>query len=248
MTGARALFAFNGLLILTLMYFYIKKKTNSYNAILAVLVLASSHLFLERAFRVRSDLLLSSLSLICLLLTINRKKTKEPVIFYILPPLLCALLLISFKGVYWLLFTICLILYDFKGPWPSLKTIDKISASILIFFWILSLLLKDFLFLEAIHQSFQFYFTNIKATWSLISQKGWILNFSKYSHITLFIERNLFLVFLIAVKFLFIICPTMIFKTRKWNLSDLYYFLLLAVLLFHPQQKFFFICALLPFF
>ena len=63
MTGARFLFALNGLLILTLMYFYIQKKTDRYNAILAVLVLASANIFLDRGFRVRSDLLSSVLSL-----------------------------------------------------------------------------------------------------------------------------------------------------------------------------------------
>ena len=116
MTGARLLFAFNGLLMMVFMYIYIQKKTKSDNAILAVLVLASSYLFLDRGFRIRSDLLLSSLSLGLLCLIPQQEKGQKSSLFYILGPFLCSLFLISPKGIYWFLFVSCLIFSRSKNP------------------------------------------------------------------------------------------------------------------------------------
>ena len=124
----------------------------------------------------------------------------------------------------------------------------RISLFSLFSFLILSFLFKDPFFLKAIQNSFEFYLLNLKNTWSFIAQKGWILNLYKYSHIGFFIEQNPLLVFLISLNFLFIIGSTVIWKKRRWNLSDLSFFLLLLILFFHPEQKLFFICALLPFF
>ena len=247
MTGARFLFALNGLLILSLMYLYIKKKTNRYNAILAVLILASANIFLDRGFRVRSDLLSSSLSLITLLLTLNIKEWKGYLKFYILIPLLFCLLLISPKGIYWFCFTLCLMLYDLKNKTPSRWIIVKIVFAVYMVFYFLSFLFKDPFFLKTIYQSAKFYLSNISMTWQFIFEKGWIKNLSDFSHISLFIERNLLLFMLIFVKFLFVIYSIVITNKRKWDLSDLYFLFLLIVLLFHPQQKLFFLCAVMPF-
>ncbi|MCZ0931623.1 MAG: glycosyltransferase family 39 protein, partial [Oligoflexia bacterium] len=114
MTGARFLFALNGLAILALFYFYVKNKTSRYNAILAVLFLASLNIFLDRAFRVRSDLLSTCFSLICLLVNLNIKEQKDDWKFYIIAFLLTAILLISPKGIYWLVFTSILLWHDMK--------------------------------------------------------------------------------------------------------------------------------------
>ena len=76
MTGARFLFALNGLGILTFMYLYIKNKTDKYNAMLAVLLFASTSIFLDRGFRIRSDFLSTSFSLIALLMALSIKTKK----------------------------------------------------------------------------------------------------------------------------------------------------------------------------
>ena len=247
-TGARFLFALNGLLVLVLMYLYIKKKTSKYNAILAVLVLASANIFLDRGFRIRSDLLSSSFSLISLLITLNIKEKKDNWKFYIVIPLLFSLFLISPKGIYWFCFSLCLILYNLKHNKPSLWLTVKTVFAVYIVFYFLSFLLKDPLFFKAIYESTRFYLSNIKETLSFISEQGLIQNLSNFSHINFFIKRNLFLVMLIFVKALFIIYSIAITKKRKWDLSDFYFVLLLIILLFHPQQKLFFLSAILPFF
>lgn len=247
MTGARFLFALNSLLILALMYLYIRKKTNRYNAVLAVLILASANIFLDRGFRIRSDLLSSSVSLIALLITLNIKGRRDYWKFYVLVPLLFSLLLVSPKGIYWIFFTLCLILYDLKNKIPSPWLVVKAVSAVFVTFCFLSFLFKDPFFLKAIEQSTKFYFSNIGMTWQFIFEKGWINNLSDFSHISLFIGRNLFLVFLIFLKIAFVVYSVFIAKKRKWDLSDLYFLLVLIILLFHPQQKMFFVCAVIPF-
>ena len=247
MTGARFLFALNGLLILALMYFYIKKKTNKYNAILAVLVLASANIFLDRGFRVRSDLLCSSFSLITLLLTLSIKSKKDYRRFYIVFPLLFSLLLISPKGIYWSLFVLCLMLHDLKHRVPSRWFIIKTVFAVYMIFYCLSFIFKDPFFIKSIYQSAKFYFSDFNEVFGVIVEHGWIKSLSYLSHTIQFIERNLFLIFLICVKFFFIVDSIFISKKRKWDLTDGYFVLLLMVLLFHPQQKLFFLCAVMPF-
>ena len=247
MAGARFLFALNGLLILALMYFYIKKKTNKYNAILAVLVLASANVFLDRGFRVRSDLLCSSFSLITLLLTLNIKSKKDYWRFYITFLLLFSLLLISPKGIYWFLFTLCLMLYNLKHRMPSRWLIVKTVFAVSIIFYCLSFMFRDPFFIKSIYQSAKFYLSDLNEIYGFIVEHGWVKTLSYLSHIIHFIERNLFLTFLICVKGFFISYSIFISKKRQWDLSDVYFALLLLVLLFHPQQKLFFLCAVMPF-
>ncbi len=248
MTGARFLFALNGLLILALMYFYIKKKTDKYNAILAVLMLASASIFLDRGFRIRSDLLSSSLSLTILWLTSNINQNKGNTKFYILIPLLFSLLLISPKAIYWFFFTASLMFYDLKNKIPPFGLVVKTAFAVCIAFGCLSFVFKDPFFLKSISKSINFYMLNMNFTWKFILEKGLIKNLTDFSHISLFIERNMILILLISTKFVFIIHSVFIAKKRKWDFSDLYFCLLLFFLLFHPQQKLFFLCALMPFF
>ena len=248
MTGARFLFALNGLLILALMYFYINKKTNRYNAVLAVLVLASANIFLDRGFRVRSDLLVSALSLVILLLTLNIKSHTDYLKFYTVIPLLFSLFIISPKGIYWFFFTLCLMLYDLKGKIPSRWLIIKAVSAICIVFSLLSFIFRDPFFFKTVYQSASLYLLDFSTTWQFIFEENLINNWTELSHISLFVERNLILVLLISVKFLFVIYSIVVIRKRKWNLSDLYFCFLLLVLLFHPQQKLFFLCAITPFF
>ena len=247
MTGARLLFALNGLGILALMYLYIKKKTNKYNAVLAVLLLASSNIFLDRGFRVRSDFLSTSFSLIALLLTLNIQNQKDHWRFYFVIPFLLSTLLISPKGIYWLFFTVCLILYDLKNKTPSRWLIIKTVFAVYLVFYFLSFLFKDPFFIKSIYQSAKFYLSDISRAFQFTSEHSWIKNLSDFSHFAIFAKRNLILMILILTKLLFVIYSTVIAKKRKWDLSDLYFFLLLTVLLFHPQQKLFFLCAIMPF-
>ena len=63
MTLARFLFFLNGIGIVFLTWLIVRKQSNVFSAALAVLILVSSPIFLERGFRVRSDLLVTTLSL-----------------------------------------------------------------------------------------------------------------------------------------------------------------------------------------
>ena len=247
MTSARTLFAFNGLAILALMYFYIKNKTSRYNAILAVLFLAGMNIFLDRAFRVRSDLLTASFSLICLLVNLNIKEQRENWKFYIVLPLLAILLLISPKGIYFICFSSILLWQDLKIKFQA-KLVLKIFFFICFAFYLLSLLFKDPFFITAIYESAGFYLFNLSETYHFILKHSWLKNLTELSHIGLFLARNPFLVLIISLKLLFIIYSLFLSKNRKKDLSDLYFLILCFVVLFHPQQKLFFLSALSPFF
>ena len=246
MTTARFLFAFNGLAILALMYFYIKQKTNRYNALLAVLFLAGMNIFLDRGFRVRSDLLSTSLSLGCLLINLNIKKQKDWR-FYLIIPLLSLILITSLKGIYWLCFTSILIWYDIKIK-PNTKLAIKITSLTCFSLYFLSFIFKDPFFIKTIYESAKFYIFNLSEIYHFALKYNWLTSVDKLSHISLFISRNLFLVLIIIIKFLFIIYSLFISKNRKKDLSDLYFLILLLVAFFHPQQKLFFLSALSPFF
>lgn len=247
MTSSRILFAFNGLAILTLTYFYIKNKTTPYNAVLAVLFLASLNIFLDRGFRVRSDLLSTSLSLICLLINLSIKEQKEAWKFYIIIPLLAVILLISPKGIYWLAFNAVLLWRDMKIK-PKAHLGVKTAVFICLSFYLISFIFKDPFFITALNQSFEYYLFNLSETYDFIMKYGLQANLHKLSHISLFIDRNLFLALIISLKFLFIIYSVLLSKSRKKDLSDLYFLILCFITLFHPQQKLFFLAALSPFF
>ena len=249
MTMARFLFALNGLAILALLYFYIKQKTSKYNAILAVLILASSNIFLDRGFRIRSDLLCASLSLFTLLWLLNVKRYKEDLKFYLTIPLLFSLLLITPKGVYWIFITLCLIFCDLnRNQIPSLKHPAIVIVSTGISFIGISVMFGDPLFLQTLKSSTQFFLLNIQETWQFIFENGWLQSLTDISHVGSFLERNLLLVLLIVAKCAFVVYATMVAKKRPWDLSDLYFGLLILILFFHPQAKFFFLCAITPFF
>ena len=249
MTTARFIFAINGLASLVFMYLYIKQKTCRYNAVLAVLTLAGSNIFLDRGFRVRSDLLCSSLSLMALVLLLNVKVHKGNLKFYLVIPLLFSLLLVTPKGIYWVFFTLCLMLYDLKHEqFPSLKDLAKTIAVVCMAFVGISFIFKDPLFLQSLKSSTQFFLLNIQQTWQFVFEKGWLKSLNDISHIGFFLERNLFLVLIIGLKCVFVVYSTVIRKKRSWDLSDIYFGLLFLILLFHPQSKLFFLCAIMPFF
>ena len=248
MSGARFLFALNGLAVLSLLYAYVEKKTDKYNAILAVLLLASANIFLERGFRVRSDLLSSALSLVSLLLTLNIKSKKDHWRFYIFIPLLFAVLLVSPKGVYWLLFSSCLIADNLKNKTSPSWLIVKIMFAVYLVFYFLSFVFKDPFFIKTIYHSAKFYLLNIDQIYSFMLEHSWKRSLSDFSHIALFAEKNKLLLFIITAKIIFMLYSITVTRKRPWDLSDVYFFVLLAVLLFHPQQKFFFLASLMPFF
>ncbi len=248
MTTARFLFALNGLGILILTGLYIQKKTNKYNAILAVLLLASANIFLDRGFRARSDLLSSSVSLMALCLSLSAKNNRELWKFYLSILLLLSTLMISPKAVYWICFALCLAFYDlrakrFVSSWPIVVTVFAAYMA----FYFLSFLFKDPFFIKSIYESAKFYFSDIHQAFHFVSAHGWMKNLFEFSHIGFFIERNPLLVLLILLKACFAVFAVVISKKRKWDLSDLYFLIVMAVFLLHPKQKLFFLCALAPF-
>lgn len=248
MTGARALFALNGLALMALMYFYIKQTAGKYSAILAVLLLAGSNIFLDRGFRIRSDLLASSLCLASLLISLKAKREKSLWGLYIAIPLLLSTLLVSLKGVYWLLFGSCLMAHNLRRSFPSLRPFVKIALASGAALCALSWIFNDPFFARAVQESLKFWLFSARETLRFISENGLIKSLSQISHIRLFAERNLLIILIICAKLSFTAYSTAISKKRKWNLTDLHFAILLAVFLFHPQQKLFFLCALAPFF
>ena len=240
MTGARLLFALNGLIILSLLFLILKKRTNKYNALLAVLLLAGSNIFLDRGFRVRSDLLLSSLSLFTLYLSLNVKDSKDLKNFlFPLLIFLSLLLLISPKGVYWLLFSIPLILHSLKVHSIPLNTIFKSRAFFITSFTLmtsillLSLALKDPFYLKAMGEALKFYSSDLKYSFM---QHNYLNSLIYFSHLPVFISKNPLLVLIISLKILFIFCTLWVRKTKP-DLADLSFLLLLAVLFFSSSAK-----------
>ncbi len=244
MVSARGLFAINGIAILSLMFFYIKKKTNSYNAILAVLFLVSTNIFLDRGFRVRSDLLVSSFSLLSLYLAMHAKKESK---IYKAVFILLSTLLISPKAIYWLLFGFCFMLNDLKGRVFERYFFAKVGVGFFLLFSVVSFIFEDPFFIESVKQSGWFYFSSLQKTWGMIIEQGWIPQLYQLSHLVLFVERNLLAVLLIIAKLVFTVHSVQIVKQRNLDMSDLGFAILLAIILIHPQQKLFFLCSLMPF-
>lgn len=213
MTGARFLFALNGLLILSLMYFYIQKKTNRYNAILAVLFLASTNIFLGRGFRVRSDLIAVSFNLLAMLMALNIKTKADQWRFYVILPLLSFSFLVTAKSLYWVLLSSCFIMHDLKKK-PSLPFILEIAGVVLSAFCLISVAFQDPFFLKSIENSWRAYFADWQMSWQFTERQGLSQYFKHYTHLSIFAGKNLPLIFLITVKFLFVIYSTLTLKKR----------------------------------
>ena len=113
MTVARMLFALNGCLLMALLFVLVRKKTDSLNAFLAVFLFVGSQIFLERGFRVRSDLLVSTFTLFSVYLAMERdNKNLWRFVYMVL--FFAGSLLISPKAVYWLLFAGVLLANELK--------------------------------------------------------------------------------------------------------------------------------------
>ena len=242
MAFSRFLFALNGLVLLMFMYLYIKKKTNKYNAILAVLLIASSYIFLDRGFRVRSDHLCSSLSFFILWLNGHWQSDKKQ---YVFSALLLSLLFISLKGVYWIVLSLLLLGHDSKKlfSWTS-QTTKTVLAFALI--WItISFFLKDPFFIQSFSESIKYYIITLKLSYGFILNEETIKNFYQPFQ-SIFIKKNHFLILLASSKILFALYYFIKFK--KIRIQDSYFVTLIFIALFHPEAKLSFFCALAPFF
>ena len=281
MTSARFLFALNGLGLIALIYQYIKEKTNSYNAILAVLILAGSYVFLERGFRIRSDLLSSFISLSALVINLKFKDTTK---HYWTFSLLFSLFLITPKSIYWFAFTLFILLNDSNKKISAPKLL-KTLFFIFLFFILVSFLFQDPLFLTSLYQSHSFFQLSNLARSEFFLKAGLINTIYNDSHIGAFIENNPFLVLMIFFNvlflkpdikklFLLIYEGDLLWFLKKNNKADqksdlekpnstashksglkeeslslnILFLFLFFITLFHPQQKMFFLCALMPFF
>ena len=112
----------------------------------------------------------------------------------------------------------------------------------------LSFLFQDPFFLKAILASGKFYIKNVENVWSITKNRDLLAPWLEFSHIRTFLKTDFHIVSLILLKSVFILYSTFFDKTRRGSFSDISFILLLIVLLFHPHQKIFFICALVPFF
>lgn len=242
MTVARLLFSLNGLLIAFLTWFILRKKVDSFSAALALLILISSPLFLERGFRVRSDLLATTLSLTSLAIAFLSKKQTNYALL-----LLSATLLITPKSIYWLII-VGLLLWNELPRLRLKKNILPVFSILSAVFLITGFVLKDPFFLMAINESASFYWSSLKDTWSfkVFPQAPWL--HLPFFHISISIMKNPLLFCLPLLKGIFIFYRFFVLKQKKWNVTDVSFFCLCLTLVFHPYQKPFFICALQPFF
>ena len=281
MSSARFLFALNGLGILALMYQYIKQKTNTYQAILAVLVLAGSYVFLERGFRVRSDLLSSFVSLLILVIHV---KFKNPIKYYGIFGLLFSLFFITPKSLYWFVLTLLLLFKDSKKVRLAPYILKSLGFFVVLFV-LLSFVFQDPLFLKSFQQSLAFFKQSAQNSMGYLLKEGLLATLYDRSHVGSFIENNLFLVLLIFVNILFLLpgfqklklffsktsptgsSPAEISPAelslaqassteissaqaegKQVGLFNGIFLVLLFIVFFHPQQKMFFLGALMPFF
>ena len=245
----RILFVLNGAVLSFLLYSTVRKKTDSYNGLVALLIFISSHIFLTRGFRIRSDLLISTLGFLALFLSLRtseQKSEKSSQGFFILV-LLFSMLLISPKGVYWLLWVGLLLKESFRQKKIKFLTLrNGIFCFVGIAF--IAFIFRDPFFLKAIENSAGFYRDNLKDVWIFIKDRGVFTPWTELSLFFTFILKNPQIVLIILLKTGFVFYQTLFSKERKWNLSDTSFVFLLLFFLFHPQQKPFFICALTPWF
>jgi len=241
MNLSRCFFALNGLALLGFVYLYLKKKTNRSNAVLAVLVLAGSYIFLNRGFRIRSDLLLSSLSFFILWMNLNWKNDKkQPVLLF----LFCTLFFITPKALYWI-FLNTLLLENRSRKALFKKPSLKLTVALICFLTGISFLFKDPFFIKSLSESGKFYLLSIKSFYTPIFEKD-LIELLPHLSIINFIDKNDFFIFLTMLK---------VFSTG-WQLMDskkisrqIFYFLaLLGITLLHPEPKLVFFSALSPFF
>ncbi len=245
---ARVLFSINGFSLLMLMTLFIQRKSNNYNAILAALIFMGSFIFLERGYRVRSDILVSTLNLCSLFLAnywLHSKNYRRLLVVFFL---FFGVLIVSPKSIYWVIFSSSLLFYELKKYKFSRLIYLKYIGIVFAFFLILSFLFQDPLFLKALKASMSYYLLNIRDSLLFLQNKGILNLFSKFSYISLFIQKNLFLFFLILLKIGFLIYSLLLKRERKWSSVDTSFILLVLVFLLHPQQKPFFVCALMPYF
>ncbi len=204
MTGARALFALNGLGIAYMTHVFLRKKQDPLTAALAALALISCLPFLERGFRVRSDLLCSSLCLLSLVFAAKIRQAKparrgrKPPAWLKLPRRLPALLrpgrglgsllaaggplaaaaLSAPKAVYWLAFSACFAAHELRGrnvfSRLALWQAGSLAGGL---FLAASFLFHDPLFLRAIQQAAGFYVKNIEDIFHLAAAESGLFSF-----------------------------------------------------------------------
>ena len=238
---SRFFFSLNGLVLLSFLYLYLKEKTDRYNAILAVLVLISSYIFLNRGFRVRSDLLSSSLSFFILWMSLNWKDEKKQPVFLFL--FLC-LLFITPKAIYWILLNFLLL--EKKSRLALFKKLSLKLILILVGFFIgVSILFKDPLFIKSFYETGKFYILSAKISYSPLLEKGLIESFPSML-LSTFIDKNYFFLFLIALKVFFMFHYWI--DSKKLDQGNLFFLVLFAITFLHPDPKLVFFSALSPFF
>ena len=265
----RILFTFNGIALSVLLYKAVRKKSDFYNGALAVLILVSSHIFLTRGFRIRSDLLLSSMGFLALLSA--QKFSEDGAKRRFIAPLLFCMPLVSPKGLYWLIFTGLLLKdtlnrFNLKIPVPtegksrnfsnkiSIKRakqrIFSLKSSVVLFVAGagMSFVFQDPFFLKAAKSALIFYMDNLRGVFDDIRKIGWLSPWKNMSHFFVFATNNFQIVLIILLKTGFTCYETIFSKRRSWTFTDTSFICCLLFFVFHPSQKLFFLCALTPYF
>ena len=241
MSLARCFFALNGLILLYFFYLYLEKKTNRYNAVLALLILASTYILLNRGFRVRSDMLSSSLSFFILWINLNWKSDKKKSVLLFL---FLSLLFITPKAIYWMLLNLLLLENHTRQT-----LFKKLSLNLLLnsglFVIGMSLFFKDPFFIKSIYESGKFYLLSVKLSYTSFIEKGFIETLPSF-FVSHFIDRNYFFFFLIGLK----LCSSIyqLIEKKRMTKQNWYFLILLGITFLHPDSKLVFFSALSPFF
>lgn len=249
MTVARFFFFLNGVVIAFLTWIIVKKKSDTLSATFALLILVSSPIFLERGFRIRSDLLVTALSLAALALAVFFRERKISKGFLYTFLILSLVFFITPKGIYWFIVLSFLIWDELKplGRKDLKKDILFLLSLVFTVFFVTGFALRDPFFLMAIKKSGLFYWNNLQDLWGFFGKDT--LNFWQFpSHTLIFISKNPHLIFFPLLKWVFIVFRKFIYKEREWKLTDISFILLFLIFVFHPYQKPFFISAMQPLF
>ena len=267
LTAARFLFFLNGLSLAFLTWLIIRKKSDSFSAILALLLLISSPIFLERGFRVRSDLLSTTLSLLALALALffHKKDSSDNELSLFTGPfkdslsrflksvslpflVLSSVFFVTPKGAYWFIITGFLLCERRRPPPLGWKIrILPTTSLVLSLFLITGFVFGDPFFLMAVQKSASFYWMSFQDVW-ILNDPVFRIPDSPISHVLIFIAKNPLLFLIGVLKAAFVFHRIFILKQRSEKFSDISFACLLLVFIFHPFQKPFFIASLQPFF
>ena len=255
LTAGRVFSALIGFSAAFTVWFLIRKKAGAFPATLALLILIGSPIFLERGFRIRSDMAAALLILAGLCFPPVRENSLKKSALSLLP---FTALFITPKSLYFILaasLSLRRLLREkspvattsggFRKPGALKKSLlkNKTTVFAVLFLPAAGFLFHDPFFLKAIKEAGLYYLHSLQEIQTAgLSKHGFFL--------FRFASKNLFLSGLILLKGFFVLQRFVFAKRRifRENAGDAAFLILCFALFFHPFPKPFFIASLAPFF